>query len=177
MKLQLKHVLISQFITILILIVLEIVSTGILPLLGLQKYSIPFNILVVLFLGFKLETPYLPVLILIVQFFHSFFSIEGWEMGTIAGIIICFVISFLRDLIHFHSSIATMMVTQIFQFIWFVIVSFLLYLKLDTWDYIIDKFWRFLPESILITLMAPFFFSLFDKVWGVGEKGLLGDES
>ncbi|MDD0852660.1 hypothetical protein HBN50_06105 [Halobacteriovorax sp. GB3] len=177
MKLQLKNILISQFITLLILIVLEIVSTGILPLLGLQKYTIPFNILIVLFMGFKLETPYIAVLIFLVQYFHSFFSIEGWEMGTIAGVIICIVISYVRDLIHFHSAAATMFVTQVFQVVWFVIVSGLLYLKLDNMDYLVEKFWRFLPESILISLMAPFFFSLLDKIWGVQERGLLGDES
>ena len=40
-------------ITLLILVVLEIFSTALLPMLGLTKYRIPFNVLLVLYLGFK----------------------------------------------------------------------------------------------------------------------------
>ena len=96
-------------------------------------------------------------------------------MGTIAGVIICVIISYLRDLLHFSSSILTIITTQVFQFFWFIITSSLLYLKLSDFDYIIQKFWRFLPESIVLSLMAPLFFSLFDKVWRVRDEGLMGE--
>jgi hypothetical protein len=175
MKAQLKDLIIPLIITVLILIVLEILSTAFLPLLGLTKYTIPFSVLIVLFLGFKLDTPYLAIMILIMQFFHSFFSIEGWEMGTIAGVMVCLIISYVRDLIHFTSPPMTMMVTQIFQFIWFVVIATLIYMKQGTFDYVLIKFWRFLPESIVVSLMAPFFFSIFDKIWRVEDSGLLGD--
>jgi len=138
---------------------------------------IPFNVLIVLFLGFKLENPYLALMIVVVQYFHSIFTIEGWEMGTISGVLICIIISYLRDILHFTSSIVTILVTQMFQFIWFVILSSLLYLKLGSFNYIVEKFWRFIPESIVISLVAPFFFSVLDKVWGVREEGLMGDRN
>lgn len=160
-------------ITLLILIVLEIFSTALVPMLGLTKYRIPFNILIILYLGFKLETPYTSLLIFILQYTHSFFSIEGWEMGTIAGVIICIVISYLKDLLHLSSSVITILVTQLFQSFWFVIVSTLLYLKEDNFSYIVEKFWRFLPESIVISLLAPFFFGILDVIWRAeGERSL-----
>jgi len=177
MRAQLKDLIVPLIITSLILVVLEILGTAFLPLLGLNKYAVPFSILIVLFLGFKLETPYLAVMILIVQYFHSFFSIEGWEMATISGVVVCLIISYVRDLIHFTSPPMTMMVTQIFQFIWFIITALLIYIKQGTFDYVLVKFWRFLPESIVISLMAPFFFSVFDKIWKVDESGMLGDDA
>ena len=165
------------FITILILIVLEVLSSAFLPLFGISKYMIPFNVLIVLFLGFKLENPYLALMIVAIQYTHSLFSIEGWEMGSIAGIIICIIISYLRDVLHFTNSIVTILVTQLFQFVWFIILSSLLYLKLENFSYIIEKFWRFIPESLVISFVAPFFFSILDKVWGVKDDGLMGDRS
>ncbi|MCF8057660.1 MAG: hypothetical protein K9K67_00075 [Bacteriovoracaceae bacterium] len=162
-------------ITLLILVVLEIFSTALVPMLGLMKYRIPFNVLIILYLGFKMETPYTSLLILILQYTHSFFSIEGWEMGTIAGVIICIVISYLKDLLHLSSSVITIFVTQVFQSLWFVIVSILLYLKEENFSYIVEKFWRFLPESIVISLLAPFFFGILDVIWRAETDRALGD--
>lgn len=162
-------------ITLLILVVLEIFSTALVPMLGLMKYRIPFNVLIILYLGFKMETPYTSLLILILQYTHSFFSIEGWEMGTIAGVIICIVISYLKDLLHLSSSVITIFVTQVFQSLWFVIVSILLYLKEEDFSYIVEKFWRFLPESIVISLLAPFFFGILDVIWRAETDRALGD--
>ncbi len=177
MRIRSREIVPRLFITILILIVLEVISSAFLPLFGISKYMIPFNVLIVLFLGFKLENPYLALMIVVVQYFHSIFTIEGWEMGTISGVLICIIISYLRDILHFTSSIVTILVTQMFQFIWFVILSSLLYLKLGSFNYIVEKFWRFIPESIVISLVAPFFFSVLDKVWGVREEGLMGDRN
>jgi hypothetical protein len=162
-------------ITLLILIVLEIFSTALVPMLGITKYRIPFNVLIILYLGFKLETPYTSILIFALQYTHSFFSIEGWEMGTIAGVMICIVISYLKDLLHLSSALITILVTQMFQFLWFVIVSTLLYLKEDNFSYIVEKFWRFVPESIVISLLAPFFFGILDVIWRGEAQRSLGE--
>jgi len=159
------HLIKPLGITLLILIVFEILGTAFLPMMGLTKYRVPFNILIVLYMGFKLETPFVSIMILLIQYTNSFFSIEGWEMGTVAGVMICIVISYLKDLLHLTSSVITIIVTQIFQSFWFLIVSSLIYLKTDDFSYIIQKFWRFLPESIVISLMAPFLFRIFDAIW------------
>lgn len=174
MKIRTTDVVPRLFITILVLIVLEVISSAVLPLFSLNKYMLPFNVLIVLYLGFKLENPYLAVMIIVVQFFHSIFSIEGWEIGTIAGVLICVIISYLRDVLHFTNVVVTVFVTQIFQALWFVIVSFLLYIKIGNVQFIVEKFWKFIPESIVISILAPIFFTFFDKIWGVKDEGLMG---
>ena len=175
MKLKISQIIPSFIITILVLIVLEILITTLLPILGIEHYRLPFNILIILFLAFKLETPFIACLILVVQLFYSIFSVEGWAYGTFAGIIVCIIISYLRDMLHFDSKLFTVFVTQIFQVVWFIIVSFLIYLRLGTTEYILLKLARFLPESIVISLIAPFFFMLLDQIWRVREGGVLGE--
>ena len=117
MKISLKNLPGPVLITTLILIFSEILATTLLPILGITEYRLSFNILIVLYICFKLETSLMAVLIFIVQYFHSFFSIEGWAMGTIAGIIICMVISYLREIIHLSSFWITVFITQLFQII------------------------------------------------------------
>jgi hypothetical protein len=170
-----KEIIRSLVLTLAILSVVEMINTAMLPAIGLTYYRIPFNILIILYFGFKLESPYIGLLILAVQLFHSLFSIEGWEMGTISGILICLLISYFKELLHFTSYLATILVTQIFQISFFVVLSFLWYLKLGNVELILSRFWRFLPESIFISLLAPFFFAIFDVIWKSGKSSMLQD--
>lgn len=177
MRSSLKEIVPAMVITILMLILLEIFSTVALPIFGIQNYKLPFNIILVLYLGFKLESPYLPILILLMGHIHSIFSIEGWATATLAGVLVCALISYLRDLIHFKTAALTILVTQIFQTIWNVIVSGLIMLQGGKWDYILDKFWRFIPESIVMSLASPLIFMVLDKIWqSGGGRSVLGDE-
>lgn len=160
-------------ITLLLLILCEVLSTSLLPLIGLESYRMPFHILIVLYFGFKLDSPYTSVIIFFVQYFHSFFSIEGWEMGTIAGIFICLVMTYLRELIHFRSVPMTIFITQVFQFVWFGVVSLLLYVKYSDINYIVTKFWFFLPESIFLSFSAPFLFFILDTIWSIQSENSL----
>ena len=165
-----REVIPRFLITALAFISLEIISTSILPLFGIYKYTIPFNILIVLFLSFKLDGPYLAVMITCIQYLYSMFTVEGWEMGTIAGIIVYIIISYLRDLIDFTNLIVTIWITQVFQLLWFGIISGLFYFKLGNFDYIMFRFWRFLPESIFLSLISPFFFKFLDKIWNIKNE-------
>lgn len=178
MRLRLKNIIPSLLFTLIFLLILEIVSSTLLPLFGFINYRIPFNILILLYIGFKLETPWIALLILSVQYLHSFFSNEGWALGTFTGTMICILVSYVRDLIHFNTIFATMLVTQIFQTIWFLIVSTMIYIQVPNSNLIIEKFWRFFPESIFISIISPFFYMILDRVWksdqseGFGEGGL-----
>lgn len=176
MDAQFRHHIIRLFVTLLILMVLETLASSLFPMLGMTRHRIPFNVLIVLYLTFKLRTPWLPLMVMAVQWFHSFFSVEGWEMGTIAGVLVAIVVSYLKDLLHFSSSVITIILTQLFQCLWLAIVMGLLALKGAESFYLVDKFWRFIPESLIVSFLSPIFFSILDKIWASGERGMLGDE-
>jgi len=177
MKNEFKQQVLPLVFTLIILILFEIVTTAFFPALGIKNYKIPFNILIILYLGFKVNSPFLGLYIAILQYFHSFFSVEGWEMGTITGITICMIITYLKELLNFTSAFITILVTQLFQVFWFIILTSMYYFKLRDIDVIIDKFYRFIPESIFISLCAPLVFILMDNVWGISSKeGMLGEE-
>ncbi len=175
MKTSIQDIIVPLFKTLFMLFILEIITTAVFPMIGLLHFRIPFNILLVLFLGLRVETPYLAILIMTVQYFHSFFSIEGWEMGTITGIVICVLVSYVREMIHFSSWTMTILITQIFQLLWFLVQSTLLYIQLGNLNYILDKGVRFLPQSVIIAILSPFFFFILNKVWRVNDRGMYGD--
>ncbi len=176
MNSQLKHLITRMFVTILILIVLETLASSLFPMFGMIRYRVPFNVLIVLYITFKLRTPWIPVMVLTIQWIHSFYTVEGWEIGTIAGVFVAIVVSYVKDLMHFSSSAITIFLTQLFQCVWLAIVIGLLALKGAENFYLVDKFWRFIPESLIISLLSPFLFSILDKIWASSERGMLGDE-
>lgn len=156
--------------TLLLLVILEIISTAIFPALGLIQFKLAFSVLIVLFMAFKLDTPALPYLILVIQLFHAAFSIEGWGVGTLAGVLIAISMRYLRDMLEFSSNISTIVVVQIFQIAWFVIINILLCIKLNDFSHLMEMIWRYVPPSIFLSLLSPYFFKLLDRFWMVGER-------
>lgn len=173
MRVKLKEILPSLSITILALIVCEIMISTIFPMLGMTSFRLPLNVLIVLYLGFKIESPYVAIMVLLVQVFHSFFSIESWALGTTAGVVVCMTIHYLREMIHLSSAVVTILITEIFQVLWFIIVSILIYIKNGNWSYVASQFWNFLPESLVLSILAPFLFFLLDKIWSMKDEGFL----
>ena len=160
-----KGLIISIFLTVLLLLFLEILSTSLFSIIGLAKFKPSFHIIIVIFLSFYFRNAYLAVLILLMQYIHSLFSIEGWAMGTFAGVIVSMLISYIRELINLSSPIITVIVTQVSMIVWFFITSILLYLQMDELNYVLEKFWRFLPESIVLSLLSPILFVLLETLW------------
>lgn len=170
MRYSAKDIALGIIKTLLLLIALEVFTSALLPAIGLVNFKPAFSVLIVLFMAFKLETPVLPFLILLTQYTHSVFSIEGWGIGTLAGIIVALSVRYLRDLLHFSTAISTIVVVQIFQIAWFVMVSFMLSLKLGDFGAFFNIFWQFVPESFFISIISPFFFMVLDRVWGVKDS-------
>lgn len=97
---------------------------------------------------------------------HSSFSTEGWETGTIAGITVATLLNYLKDLIHVSSKISTMIMIQLTQLVWFAIFATIICMKMDDFSLFLYRFWKFLPESILMSLIAPFFFTyIMENIW------------
>ena len=170
MKYTIPDILFGLTKTIILLILLEVFSSAVMPAMGIVNFKPAFSVLIVLFMAFKLETPILPYLILVIQYVHSVFSIEGWGIGTLAGIIVALSVRYLRDLLQFSSAISTIVVVQIFQMAWFIMVAFMLCLKMGDFSPYFNNLWRYTPESFLLSLLSPFFFLILDRVWLVDRK-------
>ena len=155
----------SMLLTIIVLIVLEIFSSSVIPMLGLTNLRLSFNVLIVLYLVLRVSITPIPFCIMLIQMVHSLFSIEGWALGTIAGIIVLFFMNYLKDLIHFSSGITTMITVQISQLGWFVIMGIMMSLKMGDFSGVFDMLIRFLPQSIVLSLISPFMFKLLDIIW------------
>lgn len=169
---KIRTIIISYILTLLLLVLLEVITTALIPALGLQKYRLSFHLLIIIFMGLRLDNPLLPLMILIIQFFHSAFTIEGWAYGTFAGVLICLVISKLKGMLHFKSSFVTIVSVQILVLIWFVIESFLIFFRTNDLGFIWERFKIFLPESFLLSLVSPFFFSLLHYIWKSDKESI-----
>ncbi len=156
--------------TLLLLIVMEIITTAIFPAIGLDNFKPAFSVLIVLFLAFKVDTPLLPFLILIIQYFHSAFSIEGWGAGTFTGIVVSVSVRYVKDMLNFTSALGTIIVVQVFQIIWFVFISLMLSMKQGDFSGFFHYIGSNIPESIFLSLISHNFFMLLDNFWMVDRK-------
>ena len=165
MRISLQDIILGSLKTILLLIFVEVFSSAVLPALGILDFKPAFNVLIILYLAFKFEAPALPFLIFLFQYVHSVFSIEGWATGTLAGILVSLSVKYVKDMLNFSTAISTIIVVQIFQIAWFIIVAIILSLKLGDFSYFFGIFIKYLPESVFISLVSHLFFKLLDRIW------------
>lgn len=156
--------------TLLLLVIMEIMTTAIFPAVGLDNFKPAFSVLIVLFLAFKVDTPLLPFLILVIQYIHSAFSIEGWGAGTFTGIVVSISVRYVKDMLNFTSAIGTIVVVQVFQIIWFFSISLMLSMKQGDFSGFFSYIGSNIPESIFLSLISHHFFKLLDNFWMVDKK-------
>lgn len=171
MKMRLSQLLISFAITVALLIGLEIVTSTIMPVFGWKEYRLTFNVLIILFLAIRMDSPSVPWMILGLQMVHSIFSIEGWALGTLAGIIVMLSANYLKELLHLTTAFMTMLVVQFFQVIWFMTVTLVICLKIGDFDKFGLIVGSFIPGSILLSLISPVLFWVLGMVWKVPSDG------
>ncbi len=176
MRMRLSQILISFALSAALLIGLEVVTSTILPALGWHEYRLTFNVLIILFLAIRLDSPAVPWMIMALQMIHSVFSIEGWALGTLAGLIVMTSANYLKDLLHLTTAIMTMITVQLFQMIWYVTVTLIICLKISNFDKFGMIIWSFIPGSILLSLISPLIFWVLEQIWRVpsdsGPRGV-----
>jgi hypothetical protein len=171
MRMKFSQFIISFLITGALLLGLEIVTSTILPALGWHEYRLTFNVLVILFLALRLDSPAVPWMIMALQMVHSIFSIEGWALGTLAGMIVMLSANYLKELLHLTTAIMTMVTVQLFQMIWYVTVTLIICLKISNFDKFGLIIWSFIPGSILLSLISPILFWMLGQIWRVPSEG------
>jgi hypothetical protein len=171
MRLRLSQYIISFLISVVLLLGLEIVTSTLLPALGWHEYRLTFNVLIILFLAIKLDSPLVPWMIMGLQMVHSIFSVEGWALGTLAGLIVMMSANYLKELLHLTTAIMTMVTVQLFQMIWYITVTLIICLKISNFDKFGMIIWTFIPGSILLSLISPILFWTLEQIWRVPSDG------
>jgi len=171
MRMRLSQILISFGITLGLLIGLEIVTSTILPVMGWKEYRLTFNVLLILFLAIRLDSPLVPWMIMGLQVVHSIFSIEGWAVGTLAGLIVMLSANYLKELLHLTTAIMTMITVQFFQLIWYLTVTLTICLKISDFEKFPMILWSFIPGSILLSFISPVIFWILSLIWRTQSEG------
>lgn len=165
MKIRYSYVLPSFIVSVILMICMDIFLTTVLPSIGLSNLKLAFNCILILYLGFKINIPVIPIFILIIQVCHSIFSIESWAYGTFAGIVICMIINFLRNILHLSTNMSTILIVLLFQTLWHLIISSLIFIKLGTFYYGMTEFLFLIFEVVFLSLISPFVFKVLDFIW------------
>lgn len=171
MRMRLSQMLIAFAITLGLMIGLEILTATFLPALGWHEYRLTFNVLIILFLAIRLDSPWVPWMIMGLQVMHSAFSIEGYAVGTLAGLIVMMSANYLKELLHLTTAFMTMLTVQFFQIIWFVTVTLIICLKISDFSKFGLIMWSFIPGSIFLSLISPLLFWVLGRVWRVSYEG------
>lgn len=169
MKATFNQIVFRVFITVVILIFSEFFSSAILPAIGFKDYTLAFNVLIVVYLGFRFNTSSLPWILLILQIFHSAFSVEGWALSTLAALIVCFVINYFKEIMQVSSLISTVVSVFAFQILWFLVVALVIGSKNGDFSLVLPRIMRIIPEAIGLALFSPILFKLMDKIWSDRE--------
>jgi hypothetical protein len=169
MKLNIKNNFVSLGLTCLLLVLLELLSATVLPLMGMKEISLAFNVLIVLFLAIRVDHSLMPFFILLIQVIHGFFSMEGWAIGTISGIIIATLVGILKDLAQFTSYWTTFFIVQSFLVLWYFLQAFLISLKIGHFDQFMAIFLTGFPECIILAFCSPIVFSWLKKIWHISS--------
>jgi hypothetical protein len=171
MKMRFSQLLISFAFSLALLTGLEIVTSTLLPALGWHEYRLTFNVLILIFLAIRLDSPLVPWMIMGLQMIHSVFSIEGWALGTFAGLIVMVSANYLKEVLHLTTAIMTMITVQLFQMIWYLTVTLVICLKISNFDKFGLIIWSFIPGSILLSLISPILFWILEHIWRVPSDG------
>ena len=162
--------------TLLFVFIVDFISSSLLPTFHQSYIFPPFHLLVIIYLSFYLPPNMLPLLILIIQGFHSLFTVEGWAIGTLNSCLISYGLVLLRDTIQFSSYFSTFFLVYAVQLLWSVFNGFLLSLKVDTWQPL-ELYLRFsITQGLILALVALPVFKLLQKIWGKENRESLGIE-
>ena len=157
--------IISLLKTILLLFVIEILSSSLFPSLGLANSRIVITILFTLFFAIRIQSNFVPFYILIIHLFHSAFSIEGWAIGTFSGLSMALVLGFLRGKIQVNSYISTSLLTFVFHLFWLLISTTLICLKLQNFELFTNLYFKPLIGVVVVSVISPFFFIILENFW------------
>jgi len=171
MKMRFSQLLISFAITLGLLLGLEIVTSTLLPAIGWKEYRLTFNVLIILFLAIRMDSPAVPWMILVLQIVHSIFSIEGWALGTFAGVIVMLSANYLKEILHLTTAFMTMLTVQLFQVIWYLTVTIIICLKISDFDKFGMIIGSFIPGSIMLSLISPILFWILQTIWRTPSDG------
>lgn len=161
----LQNSFISFLISILLLILVEVITTTILPLVGLGAIRFSFFTLLILFVSFYKNSNLISLYIIVFSFVHSIFSVETWYLSAFIGIFSSVVVAYFSELINLSNNIVTMLFVLIFQFVMVFARTIVFYLRGNNLEYIFHNFVGHLFEIFILTLLSPFVFELLSVIW------------
>ena len=167
-----NSVIISFFITVVALILLEIITTTIFPLIGLSVLRFSIFPLVILFLSFYRNNNSIALFIILFSFIHSIFPVEVWYLSAFIGIMASIIIAYFSELIHLSNRLVTMFFVFLFQIGMMILRSLVFYLRGNGWDLILQSITNQIFEIVILSIISSFVFDFLSVIWNTKLESL-----
>jgi hypothetical protein len=158
--------------TIFFLVFCDILLSTFFPSIGIYSGRFSVNVLIVMFISFFINSSFVPYLILIIQWFHSLFTVETWPVGGLAGIILACVIYFLRDVFQLKSRLSIIPVAIAGHVIWYALVGGIIAIKLDRFEFLSQFLIEGLVGGLVLGLISPLIYILLDYIWKIKRSAM-----
>jgi len=157
--------ILSLFLTLLIVFAANLFSSVSLPWLGVTTLKFHFHLLVILFFLFYIKDDYISLYILIIEIVNSLFTSQGWEIGTLSGIMLVAISYIFKDLIQLSNVISTALYSFFFLTLRYFIFGFIYYTKIHSLDFLWSGLWYNILENIFLSILSPFVFVILRFIW------------
>ncbi|MDH4468631.1 MAG: hypothetical protein QE271_11290 [Bacteriovoracaceae bacterium] len=151
--------------TVLICVFFDLFFMIFFPLISLKWVAVSVTQVAIIFLSFTVGFAWLPWGILTLQLFHSLFSLEGWALGTLIGVIICVVMSRLKAMIQLTGPLSIIMTTYFLQFAWCLMAGILTSLRNHDWKFFQLFVNQGLTYGLVTAALSPLLFFIFRNIW------------
>ncbi|MBP9674077.1 MAG: hypothetical protein KBD63_03205 [Bacteriovoracaceae bacterium] len=165
MDYRFKKMLLPLMITLFLLVSINFILSMFTIGNVLSTHTMQFNVVIIIFLCLQLKTPWLPILIFVIQFFHNAFTLDGWAYGTLVGVLLSFLLMIVKDVVNTENRVTVIIINQIFQIIWYLFMGTILWIQGISKGSFWHGFFVFLPGSFFVSLLSPVFFNFLNKIW------------
>ncbi len=162
---QNNSTLLSFILTLVLLTLSEVITTTVLPLMGLPSLRFSLFPLLILFLSFYRNSNWIAFYILAYSYIHSIFSLETWFLSAFNGVLVSIIIAYFSELIHLSNKLVTMFFVLIFQIGMALSRSIVFYLRGDDPEYIFQNLSGHVFEIFALTALSPIVFSILSTLW------------
>ncbi len=155
------------FLTVLLLLLLEIIGATVLPSLFSYHYRFFFLGVVCIYMALEIPSSLQPYTLLILCWVHSIFSVEGWAINCLIALVLMVILSVIKDLIQLSTYFSKVFFYFVGLFFWDLLRVIIISLKSNAFDGFLVLITDDLIANLILALITPFLLLPLTGIWKV----------
>lgn len=160
-----QNELLRYLFLLVVLFFVEIIFSILYESTSIHGFRLPLSMPLVVFLSYRASLRKFPWYLLGVEFIHSFFTLDGFGIGVLIGLLLFLCIFFGKDYINSSHRLFSVVFVFVGYHLWFLGSMLIKAFKFKEIPSGSLSYGHFLFMAILISLASPFIFKGFNQVW------------